>query len=90
MRQRQIFRKNMPRFGGYRHLAGRRLVNAGSDLAGAEDNHVTMSYHPKPVIRIARIKWTGGGAVERAGLENRLALRGNVGSNPTLSVGVEA
>ncbi len=28
---------------------------------------------------------TGGGAAERAGLENRFALRGNVGSNPTLS-----
>ncbi len=28
---------------------------------------------------------TGGGAVERAGLENRYALRGIVGSNPTLS-----
>ena len=28
---------------------------------------------------------TGGGAVERAGLENQFTLRGDVGSNPTLS-----
>ena len=32
-------------------------------------------------------RWTGGGAVERAGLENRYSLRAIVGSNPTLSVG---
>ena len=29
--------------------------------------------------------WWGGGAVERAGLENRYGLRVIVGSNPTLS-----
>ena len=32
-----------------------------------------------------RTTWTGGGAAERAGLENRFGLRVNVGSNPTLS-----
>ena len=31
-------------------------------------------------------RWTGGGAVERAGLENRYSLRAIVGSNPALSV----
>ena len=32
-----------------------------------------------------QISWTGGGAVERAGLENQYGLRVIVGSNPTLS-----
>jgi hypothetical protein len=31
---------------------------------------------------------TGGGAVERAGLENQYGLRVIVGSNPTLSVDI--
>ena len=39
--------------------------------------------HNRPIGRThAR---TGGGAAERAGLENRFTLRGDVGSNPTLS-----
>ncbi len=47
---------------------------------------------PKIVIDACRRAWnnvaslrTGGGAVERAGLENQFTLRGDVGSNPTLS-----
>ena len=35
---------------------------------------------PPPSLR------TGGGAAERAGLENRYSFRAIVGSNPTLSV----
>ena len=47
---------------------------------------------PKIVIDARRRAWnnaallrTGGGAVERASLENWYTLRGIVGSNPTLS-----
>ena len=32
------------------------------------------------------LRWTGGGAAERAGLENQYTFRCIVGSNPTLSV----
>ncbi len=42
------------------------------------------SVHPEPPSRYHERR-TGGGAAERAGLENRYALRGIVGSNPTLS-----
>ena len=37
-------------------------------------------------VESAITRWRGGGAVERAGLENRYGLRPIVGSNPTLSV----
>jgi len=66
-----------------------------AQATGTEDHIRTkhspqMAAHGRDCPRYATSRYdarrTGGGAVERAGLENRYALRGIVGSNPTLSV----
>ena len=41
-----------------------------------------------PHMPMSACRGTGGGAVERAGLENQYGLRVIVGSNPTLSVDI--
>ncbi len=52
-----------------------------ADLAGGQARSP-----PRPLQCRPGLERTGGGAVERAGLENRYSLRAIVGSNPTLSV----
>ena len=63
-----------------------------SKSAGAAVARVALQAESRCLLQAARYNVppssirTGGGAAERAGLENRYSLRAIVGSNPTLSV----